>query len=423
MDMSPGRVEPGGSISRRVHLLLSQLLATPAGCGPVRCTRHDDHVAMSVVIAKPTASCPSCGNDSKQIHSRYTRKLSDLPCFGIPVRVEITVRRFRCTIPECSGRIFTERLPGFVEVRGRTTNRLQRSYEAIGYALGGEAGARMAAIIAMPTSPDTLLRRVKKLTHQPGPPPRIVGIDDWAWRKGQHDGTIIVDLERSKVIDLLSDREAATGAAWLKANPGVEIVSRDRSSAYAQAITDGSPNAAQIADCWHLLKNLREAVERLFEHQSSAVRESINSVSPPIKPSTTLAYPENGGSSGSRVSPSAGAPESSRQQAGRLQRQRRVDRFAEVCERYRQGHSTRRIAQDLRLSRCTVQRYPRVEACPDWEPGRPRSSRLDKYRDWIDVRLAESHANAVDLHRQLVEQGYRGSYGSVRRYVKKVSVR
>ena len=394
------------------------------GSGVVRCARDDDLVTIFIAMAAPTAPCPECGSDARRVHSRYTRRLADLPCFGTPVRLELTVRRFRCLRPECPRRIFAERLPGLAAKHARTTDRLRRSHEAIGYALGGEAGSRLAVLIAMPTSPDTLLRRVKLLEDVPGPPPRVVGIDDWAWRKGHRYGTIIVDLERSEVIELLPDRDANTVAAWLKAHPDVEVVSRDRSPTYAQAATEGASQAAQVADRWHLLKNLREAVERLFERHSSVVAEAVKEISPSPVPSNAVTASTPAGlqqavDPSSDEPPAGIAPESLRRHTQRVRRERRVERFEQVRERHQQGHSARRIAQDLGLSRCTVRRYLRSGTCPDWGPGRPRSSQLDEHRDWIDARLAEGKENALDLHRRLTERGYRGSYGSVRRYVTK----
>ena len=396
-----------------------ELLAAPVGSGPVRCAHDDDLVSISIAMAASTAQCPRCRNDARRVHSRYTRRLADLPCFGIPVRLEVTIRRFRCSNAECPRRIFAERLPGFAAKHARTTDRLRRSHEAIGHALGGETGSRLAVLIAMPTSPDTLLRRVKQLEDVPGPPPRVVGIDDWAWRKGHRYGTIVVDLERSDVIDLLPDRDANTVAAWLKAHPGVEVVSRDRSSTYAQAATEARPDAVQVADRWHLPKNLREAVERLFERHSSVVAEAVKSLAPLPEPTTattatTPGAPKQSVGPSSAESPAGTAPESPRRQTQRARAQRRVDRFDEVRERHCQGHSARRIAQDLGLSRCTVRRYLRSGTCPDWGPGRRRSSRLDEHRDWIDARLAEGNENAKDLLRRLGDRGYRGSYGSVR---------
>lgn len=404
-------------------MIPSELLAAPAGSGPVRCARDVDLVTISIAMAAPTAPCPDCGGDAHRVHSHYTRRLADLPCFGTPVRLELTVRRFRCPNPECPRRIFAERLPGFATAHARTTDRLRRSHEAIGYALGGEAGSRLAVLIAMPTSPDTLLRRVKRLKDVPGPPPRVVGIDDWAWRKGRRYGTIVVDLERGDVIDLLPERDSDTVAAWLKAHPGIEVISRDRSPTYAQAATEGASGATQVADRWHLLKNLREAVERLYERHSAVVAEAVKGITP--SPDPTAAPEATPGTSEQAITPSPAVPpadtvtESPRRQAQRARRGRRVERFEQVRERHRLGHSARQIAQELAMSRCTVRRYLRIDTCPDWEPGRRRTSRLDEHRDWIDARLAEGNENAVDLHRQLAGRGYRGSYVSVRRYVTK----
>jgi transposase len=276
----------------------------------------------------------------------------------------------------------------------------------------------------MTTSPDTLLRRIKQFKDESAPPPRFVGIDDWAWLKGQRYGTIVVDLERSCVVDLLPDRDAETVKKWLNGHPGVELVSRDRWSAYAQAIVDAAPSARQVVDRWHLLKNLREAIERLFERQllviGAALEAAEAAVQPAASPATAQVVVAD---SGDDQSPSerVGAPiiESSRQQAQRERRQRRVERFEQVQEHHRQGHSLRQIARELGMSRCSVRRYLRCKTCPDWNSGRARKSRLDAHREWIDARLAEGNPNAVELHRQLKVMGFRGSYGSVRRYVTK----
>src|SRR5262245_34978675 len=156
------------------------------------------------------AACPHCGSEARNVHSRYSRRLADLPCFGRAVQLRVTVRRFSCLQPECPRLIFAERLPGFAEPHARTTSRLRQAHEAIGWALGGEAGARLTKSLAMATSPDTLLRRVKQIGGGSAPAPRFVGIDDWAWCEGQRYGTIVVDLERGDVVDLLPDPDAET---------------------------------------------------------------------------------------------------------------------------------------------------------------------------------------------------------------------
>lgn len=219
-------------------MLLSQLLHTPVGSRLVQTDLDGDILTLAIATTNPNASCPVCGDASWSVHSRYTRRLAEEPVFGHQVRLEMTVRRFLCSGTDCPRRIFAEPLDGFAAKHARTTMRLARTHRAIGSALGGEAGARLATKTAMPTSPDTLLRRVKQAGARPSGAPRFVGIDDWAWSKGQRYGTLVVDLETNDVIDLLPDRDAATVKAWLEAHPGVELVSRDRASAYSKAASE-----------------------------------------------------------------------------------------------------------------------------------------------------------------------------------------
>jgi transposase len=229
--------------------------------------RLDDRLLTPTTVVALLAStadsapCPRCGTPSDRVHSHYHRLVADLPCQGRTVTLRLVVRRFRCIAPGCPQAIFCERLPALLGARARTTARLTDAHRAIGFALGGEAGARLAQCLDMPTSPDTLLRRVKGAVDEPAPAPRYVGVDDWAVRKGQRYGTILIDLERGRVIDILPGRDGSPLAAWLREHPGVEVITRDRWAAFAQAATEAAPQAKQIADRWHLLKNLREAVE------------------------------------------------------------------------------------------------------------------------------------------------------------------
>jgi transposase len=425
-----------------------ELFAAPPESRLVDCALDVDRLTAHLAITTPTAACPLCGSDACKIHSRYIRRLADLPCSGRAVQLRLTVRRFSCPLPECPRRLFAERLPGFAEPHARTTARLRQAHESIGYALGGEAGSRLTIRLSMATSPDTLLRRVKQIKDGAAPSPRFVGIDDWAWCKGQRYGTIVVDLERGEIVDRLPDREAETVKKWLGEHPGVELVSRDRWAAYAQASAEAAPKAQQVADRWHLLKNLREAIERLFERQSTVIGEALKAAqtptqpacspvvtvtaeaqptaapSPPVPPSepgpmTVEPGPPGPVEPSSPAPPSEPASESPRLQVQRSKRQRRAGRFEEVHQRHRQGHSERRIARELGMSRKTVRRYLRRQSCPDWMPGRPRRSQVDAHREWIDARLAEGLTNVVELHRQLTERGFQGSYGSVWRYVSK----
>jgi transposase len=424
-------------------LLPLELLGAPEGSCLVRACLDVENLIVHLATTAPAAACPLCGYETHRVHSRYTRRLDDLPCLGRCLRLQFAVRRFVCPLLDCPRRIFVERLPGFAAPWARTTDRLGQTQADIGSSLGGEAGSRLAARLAMTTSPDTLLRRVKRLKNESAPPPRIVGIDDWAWRKGQRYGTIVVDLERGDVIDLLPDRDAETVAAWLKAHPGVEVVSRDRSAAYAQAANEGASQAEQVADRWHLLKNLREAVERVLERHAAAVDAALKTTETPTGPAQVAAVPEPGAATSTPTGPaqvaavpepgaatlpvesspprppSEGLPESPRLPAEPSKRRKRIDRFEQVHELHRRGHSARRIARELGLSRRSVFRYLRRETCPAWGLGGSRRSRLDGYREWIDARIAEGFTNVAELHRRLTERGFKGSYGSVYEFVTK----
>jgi transposase len=377
-------------------------------------------VLVVVATTSDTAACPRCGTPSDRIHSRYTRIIADLSDLGRPVVLRLLVRRFRCTAAGCPRAIFCERLPGFVATHARATDRLTDIHRLVGMALGGEPGARLASHLDIPTSPDTLLRRIKETAGAPGPPPRFIGIDDWAWRKGRSYGTIIVDLERGRVIDLLPDREEATVKRWLAAHPGVELITRDRWSAYAQAAAEAAPQARQVADRWHLLKNLREAIERLFEREHAAVVTALTPLAAAARPEVA---PTPEAQDGPARKPSrrraTGLPgaKTPRQQAHQARRQRRVERFEQVRELRRQGHSIRRIVTATGLSPTTVSRYLRLPSCPDWGPGRVEPSRLDPHRDWIDGRIAAGQIDSAELQRQLTERGCPMSPVAVRRYV------
>jgi hypothetical protein len=166
-------------------LLLSQPLLAPAGCRLVRTDFDGTTLTLGIATTTPHASRPACGREPRRVHSRYTRTLAEEPVLGYRVRLRMTVCRFFCPGPPCPRRIFVEPLHGFAALHARTTARLARAHLALGLALGGEGGARLAEELAVPTSPDTLLRRVKRAEARATASPRCVGIDDWAWRKGQ----------------------------------------------------------------------------------------------------------------------------------------------------------------------------------------------------------------------------------------------
>jgi transposase len=364
-------------------LLVQQILPSP------------DHLTIVAAPSQKAAACPGCAAPSLRVHSRYERTLSDLPWQGRPASLRVLARRFRCLNPACPRATFTERLPDAAPPAARRTTRLAGLQRHLGLALGGEAGARLASHLSVPASPDTLLRMARRAdpARGPRPPVRVLGVDDWAWRRGHRYGTILVDLERNRVVDLLPDRRAETLAAWLEANPGVEVVARDRAGAFADGVRRGAPDAAQVADRWHLLENCSRALLDAVRRRRADVRAATAAAV--VLP----AAPER--------SPSGGHPPMTSAERRQWQRWRRgAELHGEVVRLHRAGVSIKAIVRRLGVGRNTVRRWLRG-AAP--EPYRPRRSTLGLHLGALERRWAEGCHNGAQLWRELRDgAGFRG---------------
>ncbi|MGW1682908.1 ISL3 family transposase, partial [Saccharopolyspora sp. NPDC002376] len=376
--------------------------------------RIDDvHAAGSVVrIEASTLSgrvaCPGCGTLSDRVHSRYERRLSDTAISGREVLIRLRVRRLFCDNTGCAKKTFAEAVPELAVRYGRRTTALERVLCAVALALGGRAGARLTQHLAAAVSRMTLLRMVRALPDPEQATPRVLGVDDFALRRGHHYGTILIDIESRRPVDMLTDRTAETLTAWLQAHPGVEIVCRDRAGAYAEGAREGAPDALQVADRWHVWNNLAGAVERMVARNQECLSAAV----------------DTGADSGPDVDVEhVPAPVTA------VQPQDRTDRIAtRTRERYNaihallaEGVGIRAICAQLGLARGTVRRFARADAVEELltrnGTGR-RPSLLEEFKPYLHQRFNDGCTNAAALFAEIKARGYRGGQKIVREYLR-----
>ncbi|MFE3854382.1 ISL3 family transposase [Streptomyces griseorubiginosus] len=354
------------------------------------------------------AACPACGTVSGRVHSRYVRRLADTAVAGRPVLIELQVRRFRCRDRACRQATFVEQVDGLTFRHGRRSSGLQTVLQQVGVMLAGRAGARLASTLAVRASRSTLLRLIRRLPEPEVHTPRVLGVDEFALRKGHNYGTILVDIDTRRPIDLLPDRATATVAAWLADHPGVEVICRDRSTAYAEAGRLGAPDAIHVADRWHVWKNLAEAVEKTVIQHRALLREPENKV--PVRVAEPLESPESG-------PPSPDEP----RQSGRLSDRVR-EQHAAVHALLDEGLGLRPIARRLGLARNTIRRLANAATADELLVGRwtGRTSILDPYKPYLHQRWAEGCTVARRLFEEVRERGYPGGESVVKRYVQRL---
>jgi len=349
-----------------------------------------EEVTLTLRTVSPTALCPSCETASSRIQSRYTRTLRDLPTIGRPIRLIMHVRRFFCKTSTCAQKIFAERLPDLCRPYAQRTTRLQAALCQLGLKMGGQAGADAGSDLGISGSRDTILRLVRRSPQPTTSEPRIIGLDDWARKRRLRYGTLICDLERSQPIDLLPDRSVESVAAWLKKHPSIEVVSRDGSSEYASAIKKGAPQARQVSDRWHLVKNLAACVSVQLARTLAQLRRAEER-----RPAQTPAI----------------------QQAQQARQAERVARYEHILELQRQGMKSGEMARALGMSQRTLQRWIATGTIPYARRKRPRARLIDPYKSYLLKRWHQGCHQGAQLERELRAKGYKGSPHGIYRYL------
>ncbi|MFD8646339.1 ISL3 family transposase [Streptomyces mirabilis] len=358
-----------------------------------------ERVAVEASSCSRPSACPDCGCPGRRVHSQYVRRLAERPLVGRPLVISLRVRRFFCERSSCPRRTFAEQVPDLSERYRRYSVGLRRWMRAIATLLGGRPGERLCRTLQLPTGRTHLLG----LLTAPAVPeqaPRVLGVDEFAFRKGWRYGTVLVDVEAGRVVDVLPDRDAATFTSWLREHPGAEIICRDRATAYSSAIREAAPDAQEIADRWHLLNNLSSAVEKTCHQHRSCLRKQaeaerdsvprriINLLPPPALPPTRIAV-------------------------------RTRDRYVDIHRLLDQGQSVSAIARRLHLDRKTVRRFRDTdidELLASARHGRPKGV-LEPFTAYLTERFTDGVTSPTDLFREIRQHGYQGSDLPVRRYV------
>jgi transposase len=312
------------------------------------------------------------------------RTIADVAFGGRSLVLKLRVRKWICREASCSQQIFAERFPDVVQRYSRMTDRLIKTLQSIGVTTNGADAARIASSLGMPTTAKTIIRRVLQLPLPSEGEVAKVGIDEWAWKKGQRYGTILVDLEKRRILQLLAERSVETSTAWLRTHPEIDLVSRDRGKIFREATTDGAPQAKQVVDRFHLQKNFAEALEKFFRTQEHTLKKAIQ------------------GSIGkTRSAERTAVPEKVAQERQALHRQQ-VKLHKRIWKLYRQGYHKEQIAQIAGVSSSTVYRALKQETPPPPRRRSRSSSIVDPYLSYLSSRWNQGCHNVAQLYKEIV---------------------
>ena len=395
----------------REAVRLSSLLHLPAEITVTSIHPSATDLVVGVACHTPSMPCPACHQPSARIHGHYQRTVADLPCVGRNVILALTVRKFVCITPGCSCRIFTERLPGLVQSYARMTPRLIALVQALGLVAGGQMGTRLADRTGIATTPSTLLRHLMQLAPPATRAVRVLGVDDWSWKKRHRYGTILVDLERHKIIEILADRESTTLEQWLRNHPEVKIVCRDRGKDSARAITRAAPQAVQVVDRFHLVRNLAEVLPKILAHCRAEIRQGDGDLPFPQKAAEEAPRPlPTPASWQQRTPPHIEIAHQARQAS-------RDDQFRQMTALRAHGLTQAEIAKRMGMSEKAVRNWLKRGAAPTWKRQFRRRSVFDPYAAYVLGRWQEGIHEAKQLYEEIRVQGFPGTVRIVQRFV------
>ena len=383
------------------------LLADPSAIEIVKIVSLSDSITIVVQAIQKSAVCPLCNQHSSSLKTRYLRRLADLPWHGVMVRLELHSRKFRCRNELCTRKVFCERLPKVVAPYSRRTIRLNQIIELLAFTTGARAAASASIALAFPVGKDVCLRAMRQpVLSNESTTVRVLGVDDFAFRRGTSYGTILIDLEERKPIDLLPDRNTETLAEWLKRHPEIEIITRDRSTSYADAARCGAPQAEQVADRWHLLKNLSDLIERFFIQNHHLLTETAAQIhAEQLAKESEINLP---------------SPQEANQAAinGKPIPERRQKLFDSIKELQSKGVGIRAMTRKLGVARNTVKKYLRCDSPPRHAGGSGKPSSVLPFAEYLEKRWREGAHNGFQLWQEIKAKGFRGEVDSVQRFIR-----
>lgn len=363
------------------------------------------------------AACPGCGIESARVHGRYQRRLADTALAGRPVVIQLLVRRLLCREAGCARVTFVEQIPGLTSPHSRYSPPMRAALTALAIALAGRPGARLARKLGMPAGRDTLLGLLRAA---PLPEPGTVtalGVDDFALRRGHVYGTVLLDMDTHRPVDVLPGREAEPLADWLRGHPGAEIICRDRAGAYSEGARTGAPDAIQVADRWHIWHNVGEAVDKTVTAHHACVRAAMTAGPDPVPE----VGPDPGRDAELDADPQPAAePDGSLDVCGRERALivRTRERYTAVQQLLADGASLAEIGRKLDLERGTVRRFARATSLDELlVKAVNRASVLDGYTQHLTTRFTAGVTNATVLHTELTALGFTGSIQTIRRWL------